>query len=616
MKKQGIALYLKISFMIVIMLMIAFTVMTFFLESALKQIIVKENREEYDFRIHLITARLENRNSAFQAEKRDVLASQRASAGSSAFTSGSIAAMEEQLLDQMQGEVLRELKYQYYQGSAAEDLDVYPFIVDRQGNVVMHPTLSRGSAALSEMPFIQKAVDLQKGAIEYNLRGEEKWYTFDTYQPFGWTIGYAMKTDELYASVNDFRIIEITIAVITFLAVGLFTTLFIRSSLMPVRNVHSKMSEIARGGGDLTQRMDVSSRDEIGALSGEFNEFLNSLGSIISDIKHVSRRTLDIRNDLSSNTQQTATAIQQISRVIDTIQEKMERLGSNLATSVRHVREISDAARVNDDISRSQSELVNESVAAVNQMFASIERVSQVVQEHAVQSRELVTTAREGGGKIQSMDESFRKGVSSNIDHIRDFVGVIGKISAQINMLSMNAAIEAAHAGERGRGFAVVAEEIRRLAEETSQYAGKIGGTIKEVVGSISQTDEELKEVHQAFGRIDSRVQQVSGAFEEIESNTQQLNLGGQEILQAMEELSTVAVNLREQSSDVNQKSSSIMQNMEDVEGFSREVSNGIGEISSGAVQIGQAMSHVERLTRDMGSSSESLNGRIQEFKT
>lgn len=616
MQKQGLSLYLKISLMVVGILMLAFIIMTVFLESALRRIIVEENREEFDFRIHLITARLENQNSAFQIEKRDMLSRERAAGNSASFTSGNLASFEEDLLEQMQMNVLRELKFQYYQGSAAEDLAVYPFIVDRNGNVVMHPTLSRGSDALSDMAFIQEAVDLQTGAIEYSLRGEEKWYTFDTYLPFGWTVGYAMKTDELYAAVSDFRIIEISIAVITFLAVGLFTTLFIRSSLMPVRNVHSKMSEIARGGGDLTQRMEINSRDEIAALSGEFNEFLASLGSIIADIKHVSRRTLDIRSDLSSNTQQTATAIQQISQVIDSIQEKMQRLGRNLASSVQHVKEISEAARVNDDISRSQSELVNESVAAVNQMFASIKKVSQVVEEHAAQSRELVGTAQDGGGKMQAMETSFREGVSSNINHISDFVGVIGKISAQINMLSMNAAIEAAHAGERGRGFAVVAEEIRRLAEETSQYAGKIGGTIKEVVGSISQTDGDLKEVHLAFGKIDTKVQQVSGAFDEIESNTQQLNLGGQEILQAMEELSSVAVNLREQSSDVNRKSSSIIQNMEDVEGFSREVSNGIGEISSGAVQIGEAMSQVEKIAREMGSSSESLNARIQEFKT
>ncbi|GAB1484762.1 hypothetical protein MASR2M78_35800 [Treponema sp.] len=191
-----------------------------------------------------------------------------------------------------------------------------------------------------------------------------------------------------------------------------------------------------------------------------------------------------------------------------------------------------------------------ESSASINEMVASIRSVADSATRRRSSMETLAGTADEGMNRLDSLLGLISK-IEGSIGSIQSMVSVINSIAGSTNLLSMNAAIEAAHAGDAGRGFAVVAEEIRKLADTSGKNAKEIGRQLKEVISVITKAAEESGQTRNSFSEIRTEIDGAINAFQEITSATSELAEGGRQILEALQTLSEMSLQVKSSGEEI-----------------------------------------------------------------
>lgn len=206
--------------------------------------------------------------------------------------------------------------------------------------------------------------------------------------------------------------------------------------------------------------------------------------------------------------------------------------------------------------------------------------------------------------------------IHGSVGQITEMVSLINDIASQTDLLSMNAAIEAAHAGDAGRGFAVVAEEIWKLSESTGENAKAINDVLLSIGGQAREASLGSQEADKAFGEINQEVLSVSQALAEINASTEELSVGGEQILEAMHLLQDVSSRVRESSEEMGRGAQGMGAAMKGVQEISGEVRGLVGEIAEGSSLIARRTEAVDRLTIELSDNTQGLNQEIHRFKT
>ena len=258
--------------------------------------------------------------------------------------------------------------------------------------------------------------------------------------------------------------------------------------------------------------------------------------------------------------------------------------------------------------------MVVQATASVTEMTASINNVAGITESKKKSTELLVTTANKGGEKLEITNNVIQD-VASRVGDIQEMMEIINGIASQTNLLSMNAAIEAAHAGDAGKGFAVVADEIRKLAETTGDNAKNISTVINEITENIASALQAGSVTQQAFNAISSEVTTTEKAFNEIFASTKELAVGGEEILKAMTSLTEVSENIKTGTDEMKEGSLLVSKAMTNVEQISSTVTNGMEEVALGIEEISRAVNDINEMTQQMGENSDTLDGVIKQFK-
>lgn len=366
------------------------------------------------------------------------------------------------------------------------------------------------------------------------------------------------KSAELYATAEkQFKqswMMTIGLVSVGIILAIIFGTLLTRMVAGPINQVKARLEEMSRAGGDLTQRLTVISKDEVGQLAHEFNSMLESIGNIIREVLDQSKLVANTSNELASKAVQTSQASEQIAVAV-------KQIASGADTQVHSITETS---------------------VSMNQMSAGVQQISANNQEVTATAKIAVEIAQSGRdiidrsmSKIETVTETvvrsadMMKHLGERSQAIGKIVGVITGIASQTNLLSLNAAIEAARAGEHGRGFAIVADEVRKLAIESGQAAQQIAELIKEIqqetqkvsefmVAGTTDVQEGLlaaKEASQSFQQIHQAIETVTKQITEVSAATEQMVAGTEDVLQSVQTIVMVAEEATEETCKVNEVS-------------------------------------------------------------
>jgi methyl-accepting chemotaxis protein len=309
-----------------------------------------------------------------------------------------------------------------------------------------------------------------------------------------------------------------------------------------------------------------------------------------------------IGEELSASTEEISTAVVQMAATGESINEKSSTLAREASQADEYVRDIIDSMKEMGSVSQDESAAVEQSSAAVEEMVASIQNITRISQERASLIRSLSEQAATGRREMEQTRVDVQS-IAESAGAIQQVLKVIQDISERINLLAMNAAIEAAHAGDAGRGFAVVAEEIRKLAESTAGNSAQIAGSVKEIVEKIDAATQRSDETAQSISRIAEQSGESAKAMEEIFQALNEVNQGTMQITEALEHLVGSSTQVRDASVSVIQKSDGAREALERVSSLSHQNDQGINEISGAIGEVNLAIQQIRELgTRNMES--------------
>ncbi len=408
----------------------------------------------------------------------------------------------------------------------------------------------------------------------------------------------------LVALIIAFGMLAITLVVTLIL-----TSRISRSILTIERNIS------VMGSGDLTVEFSVQTRDEIGTLSSNLSSVTQSLRESINNAQQVSNENVQMKESLVVAAEQASASTNQINANLSSINNQISSMDENVSRSTDSVQNITRSIQALNDEIQEQMAMVEESSAAVTQMIASIDSLSIIADRRRGATEELVGTVARGGDKMAATFDMVNQ-INESVDNIKDITGIIESIAAQTNLLAMNAAIEAAHAGSAGRGFSVVAEEIRKLAEAASENSQQIGRILKDIVARIDEAGSSGQTMNTAFQEIDREARELAKSLSEIFSSMNELRAGGDQIRQAMAVLQTVSTHVKDGSVTINNNSAEIRDTMTTVREVSAQVRSGMSEISAGMSEIATTVTNVNDIAEHLGELGESLNRSLTGFKT
>ncbi|NNM54987.1 MAG: methyl-accepting chemotaxis protein [Spirochaetales bacterium] len=367
--------------------------------------------------------------------------------------------------------------------------------------------------------------------------------------------------------------------------------------------------------GDLTRKFDVRFRDEVGALGRDMEEFLEHHRGVVRSIQAVAEENLRVKDSLEATIGTSEQATKGLHGAVGTMDESLSLLETKMQEVSGALSTIRGIVGDFTDVLAAQNGSIQDSSAAVIEMQASIDSIAQLTGTRAQSVSGLVQTAQEGGSKLDRTNELIRE-VGGSVDDIRDMAALIQQIAGQTDLLAMNAAIEAAHAGDAGKGFSVVAEEIRKLAEASRENSQHIGVKLQRIVDVISQVSGSSAETYEAFTRIQKEIQLFSDSLDEISQRLKEFSVGGKQINQSMAMLQGLTQDVAERGKTITHSTEHAQQAMDALAAGSDGVHEALNTLQTSETALFQAQDQVTALVDRIADVAASLHADAAKFKT
>jgi len=384
----------------------------------------------------------------------------------------------------------------------------------------------------------------------------------------------------------------------------------------PLRLVSSAVHNLADNSdvADLTYRVNINKNNEIGRLCTDIDKFMEHQQKLIKDLK-IAEVDLDyISQSLSSSSYESASSISEIMANIENVSRQTEFQSKAIQSANSEMSLSIDIAKKLQDTVKTQSEDVVASSACIEEMIGNIASVNSTMQKMNYQFAELSYVTTEGKNKQADVDKKVTE-MAEQSKLLIEANGVIARIASQTNLLAMNAAIEAAHAGELGSGFSVVADEIRSLAENSSKQSRIIGQRMKDISKTIGDVVDSSHLSSEAFGNITDKLSMTDKLVQEMSSAMVEQEEGSKQVFEALSNINNSSGLVQEMSVSMEEAINKTNAEMTTMTQIADTVAGSMDEMAAGAVQINksaQDVSNMAKQTRDNIDSMESMLGRFK----
>ncbi len=498
--------------------------------------------------------------------------------------------------DQLVGLLAATIDLRQFSGLLADlfdqQLSSYAYIVDREGTVVAHPNsafISTANIMMTEtIPGISEVAETilaqPEGQVRYEADETEFAYFRRMLETDGWILIYKVSgaaVSQPLAQTRNWLILS------NILAVGLVGgVIFLATEAItrPLRQMVQVLGEVATG--DLTQKVEVLSQDEVGQTARFANLMADGLTSIVREIKNAANTIVTSGQQIAASIEESTSGLEQSSNLATEIGSNMQLNAASIDQTKNSAQHVADSAQI---VSRLTGEAAEECATAVQQATTGSQAVADVV---AAMS-EISSSSEQVNQLVDNLSDSSQR--------IEDMLELITQISEQTNLLSLNAAIEAARAGEMGKGFAVVASEVRKLATRSTHAVEEIAELVEDIKRKVDGTSKAVSQsnviIHQAEDR--SRF-----TMNTIENMVTSINNVEQRIRQVADAAAEQAVN-----------SNAIREAVANIAASTQETSAGSEELGATLEEQVAILADIEDTIGEMTTMVQKLDQMMQRFK-
>lgn len=402
--------------------------------------------------------------------------------------------------------------------------------------------------------------------------------------PMGF-IGADFEVNKLQSDIRDSIVTTIIFTVIGAIVAAMVFSLFLWSFFKNMDKVVLRMEQISGGGSDLTARIEVKGDNELGQLSAACN-------SVIETIQEMVKTVSTSVNDLSFNSTEIAEESKQMISMlgeaesdIGLIENKAKEQSALVDTLNKKVEEFRNAINMFRQRVEQQGEAVNHSSSAIEQITANIDSADQNISRISAEYAVIVNDTNTNLTNQKNLSEQIEK-IQVMAQNLFEANKIITNIASQTNLLAMNAAIEAAHAGEAGSGFSVVAEEIRNLAETSAKQTVNIKGIVNDIEKAVGAMVNSSNASEKAFEQLGAKVGSLQQSVSEIQNGMKEQASGAKEILEMMRVLNHASNEMFDASDKMTSETESISSSMGAISGSSNEILSSTGHTFDKLKQI------------------------------
>ncbi|MDR3115194.1 MAG: methyl-accepting chemotaxis protein, partial [Treponema sp.] len=429
-----------------------------------------------------------------------------------------------------------------------------------------------------------------------------------------WSLLVGVPAAVIFAPLYQSLLISFCICVVMVVLVIISALVMARTISRPINTLAFMFKDISEGEGDLTKTVMVKAQNEIGDLAHYFNRTISKIKNLIVVIKKEALLLSQTGSVLAANTNETTASVNEI---IATIQAIKSQTGKQVLSLQNNdaimVQVIGNAELINDQIQK-QADCMRYSSQVIEQMLSNIHNVTDTLIQNESNVTRLAMDSEVGRSGLQEVAEDIQE-IARESEGLLEINTVIENIASQTNLLSMNAAIEAAHAGEMGKGFSIVADEIRKLAESSSEQSKTISKVLNKIKDSIDRIQGSTHEVLQNFEAINERVKTVTDQETKVRRAMEEQGTESKTILTSIGSLNEITAEVTKSALNIFEVSHAVMKEGETLEQITKEINQGMEEMVNGAGHINTAMNRVNDISMDNKKQIDVLMDEVSNFK-